>query len=447
MKEEPFFDDATFRHVYQFSLRRKSRSLWPIFGWILAIGIISGIGIFLSIGIAVFTGFTLATNYISKKKHEFNKGRDLSNDSLVGNLFMLVFKKFDKNKRKIENSNVLVTEVIKKNEEMTNSVKKDLFEKIIKYIEISFINFRKNEDLVNIINFLIFIDNNYYENKHIWKKKIVKIFSEKFDEIYKSSFKNNNFFKNTITKSNFEQHFEEYKNLFDKYLLICTEEIIKLANKKKFNKNDGMNCLEHLIIDFNSDKIKEEDVDKIVINLLENGVINQKGIINKDLFKEIFVKDKNTTLEQKVNINIINEVKNGRIKSIKDLKNFKVSGFEIPLVNSSFIDLSNFYQINNYNVQRNLEKDFSIYIINNLKKIIINLEEIDSSIFNHFYKNLLMYINTLIKNLLQEKIFARYKTNSFENVIAAELTNEERIEFNKLVKESQNEVMNFMKDD
>ena len=117
------------------------------------------------------------------------------------------------------------------------------------------------------------------------------------------------------------------------------------------------------------------------------------------------------------------------------------------MVNSSFIDLSNFYHINGYNVQNQLEKDFSIYIINNLKKIIINLVKIDPTIFKKFNKYLLNFVKALVKNLLQEKIFSRYKINSFENVITSELTNEERIEFNKLINEAQKDVINIIKGD
>ena len=447
MKEQPFFDDATFRNVYQFSIRKKSTNLWTIFGWIIALGIITVLSKFIGTYAAFIVGASWVSAFIVKQKYTYKRGREISNDSLFGNLFVWIFNKISNNNKKNVQRNVSAAESIQKDNKMINSVKNNLFENIIKYVDLKFINLKKDQDLQNLINFLIFIDYYYYEDKNLWQNKILKIFSEQFDKIYKTLFKNNNYFKSSITKSNMQEHLKQYQNILDIYLDSCIKEIINLGNKKTYNKNDGMNCLEHLIIDLNSEEIKEEYADKIVKNILENGVIKQNGEINKNLFKEIFIIDKNTTLEQKVKINIINKIQDNKIKIINDKKSFRVTGFEIPLVNSSFIDLSNFYHINGYNVQNQLEKDFSIYIINNLKKIIINLVKIDPTIFKKFNKYLLNFVKALVKNLLQEKIFSRYKINSFENVITSELTNEERIEFNKLINEAQKDVINIIKGD
>ena len=124
------------------------------------------------------------------------------------------------------------------------------------------------------------------------------------------------------------------------------------------------------------------------------------------------------------------------IKNIKDLKDFKISGFDIPLINTSFIDLADFYQINNYNVQKHLQQYFSIYILKYFKKIIVHLLLMKPAILDNFYKYLLNLIKSLVKNLLEEKIFTKYNRSTFEDVINAELTEEERNEFKNLIKEA-----------
>ena len=115
------------------------------------------------------------------------------------------------------------------------------------------------------------------------------------------------------------------------------------------------------------------------------------------------------------------------------------------MVDSAFIDLANFYQINNYNVQEQLEKDFSLYVINYFKQIVIKLLNMDPVILYNFYNFTLNFIKNIIKNLLQEKLFSKYNKRTFENAITSELTKEERVEFNKMVKEATKNVANLIK--
>ena len=132
--------------------------------------------------------------------------------------------------------------------------------------------------------------------------------------------------------------------------------------------------MEHLIIDLNCDEITKDIANKAIKNMLEYGFFTEDGIINKKLFKECFKDKEGTKLEQKINVHINNELLNKNlIKNITDIKDFQVNGFKILLVNASFIDLANFYQKNNYNVEQQLQKDFSKYLIKNFQKIIIKL--------------------------------------------------------------------------
>ena len=202
--------------------------------------------------------------------------------------------------------------------------------------------------------------------------------------------------------------------------------------------------MEHLIKDLNSEKISDDIANKTVQKILEYQLLSENGIINKKLFKKYFVDEQGEKLEQKINIHLTSKIINkSLIKNITDLKDFRISGFEIPLVNSSFIDLANFYHTNNYNLQLQLQQNFSLYILNNLKHIILYLLNMKPNILLNFYRHSLNYIKSMVKNLLEEKIFSEYNKSTFENVISAELTDEERVEFRKLIKEASRQAANI----
>ena len=65
------------------------------------------------------------------------------------------------------------------------------------------------------------------------------------------------------------------------------------------------------------------------------------------------------------------------------------------------------------------------------------------NILESFYKHSLILIKKMVKSLLEEKIFTKYNKNTFENAIEAELTDEERVEFSKMVKEATNQAANL----
>ena len=201
--------------------------------------------------------------------------------------------------------------------------------------------------------------------------------------------------------------------------------------------------MEHLIKDLNSEKISDDIANKTVQKILEYQLLSENGIINKKLFKKYFVDEQGEKLEQKINIHLTSKIINkSLIKNITDLKDFRISGFEIPLVNSSFIDLANFYHANNYNLLQ-IQQNFSLYILNNLKHIILYLLNMKPNILFNFYRHSLNYIKSMVKNLLEEKIFSEYNKSTFENVISAELTDEERVEFRKLIQEASKQAANI----
>ena len=69
----------------------------------------------------------------------------------------------------------------------------------------------------------------------------------------------------------------------------------------------------------------------------------------------------------------------------------------------------------------------------------------DDSKFESFYKMLLNFIKKLIKNLIEEKIFTAQNQKYIENVISDNLSNEEKVEFKKLIKEAGQKALKLIK--
>ena len=443
LKEKPFFSDAVFNKVFKLSIKRK-RKFFRAFFWLL---ILIGVITFLAGYISVFLAGAVALAFIVYNavdiRKGYKKGIEIGTNSLFGNIFFIILKSVKKDKKKSRRNRIAVAQKLNQDKDLIKSNTNILFENILYGVENHFEKI-KNSTATDLLNFLIFVD--YYYSTDIWTEKIKKIFSEKFDEIYKKGFNENNFFKNPITNETFETHLYNYNNLFDKFLDTCIIEIYNLGHSKKFNKSDGLNCFEHLIIDLNPEKINEDIADKTVIQMLEYNLISDKGIINKKLFKDCFKDESGTKIEQKIKIHIYNKIMNrNSIKNITSLDNFKIEGFKIPMVDSSFMDLVNLYQSKQYNVKEQLEKDFALYIINNIKQIIMCLLSMDSIILQNFYTNILNFIKSMIKSLLQEKIFSKFNMNSFENVISSELTDEEKVEFRKMIKEATDNAAKLLK--
>ena len=439
MKEMPFFSDATFKFVFKLSIRQKKRNLNSLFWILLFLGVITFLAVFAGWMAAGSVAFGLIYYTGVRSYMLYQEGMEISTDSLYGNVFVLILKTVKKFKKSFRDKIEVKNDPLKPNE-LEKSAKSVLFSEIMVNIENEF---KKIEDL-KLLKFLIFID--YYYSEDIWTEKIKKIFKDNFDKIYKKNFTQNQAFKKRINQKSYEEHLYNYNVLFNNYLNACIIDINNLGNKKKYNRKDGLNCLEHLIIDLNYEEITEDIADKVIQNMFEYKFFTEDGIINKKLFKECFKDNDGKKLEQNINIHINNKLLNkSLIKNITDTKEFKVSLNKIPLVNASFIDLANFYQIKNYNVEEQLQKDFSKYLIKNLQKIIKYLLNMKPDILNNFYKYSLNLVKNLVKNLLEEKIFSKYNRNTFENIISSELSKEEKEEFRKLIKEATSQAANLFK--
>ena len=194
----------------------------------------------------------------------------------------------------------------------------------------------------------------------------------------------------------------------------------------------------------------EEIANETVKQMLKYKLITEDGVINEKLFEDCFIKkdtNENIKLKQLFNININIRLKDkNEIIEITKLKQFEVSGFEIPMVDPFFYDLKNFYKNQNYNVQEQLEKDYSLNIINNFKNIIQKMLLINKRSFDLFYKSSFNLVKNLIQNLLEEKIFTKHNQKSIESEITESLSNEEKLEFKKMIENAGESAFNAIND-
>ena len=447
--ELDYFNDASFHNVFKFSLRRKIELLQSKFWLFNLFGVIlMFIGFILNpiIGSIILAGVIFGNAMILKQGFNTYKDVEITEDTTFAKILRLVIKVFGDKKEDVDNNIIHSREMnYDKNNEhniIKTSIKMELLKKILENVENKF-EIIKNLD---IIKFLIFID--YYLSNSVWYKRIKEILIDNLKIVYESKFNEKKDIFNTVIKDdNMNFLLNNYNEIFDEYINSCLADINKLKNKKDYDEKSGLNCLEHLIINLNNEKITEDIANKTVKQLLKYKLINENGIINKDLFKNSFIQkldNKEKKLKQLFPINIINENDNETIQ-IKDLNEFKITGFEIPMVNPFFIDLKNFYKNNKYNVEDQLQKDYSLYIINNFKKIISSMLSINPRIFKIYYKSLLDSIKSLIRILLEEKLFSQQNQKSLENEISNYLTNDEKEEFKNIIENAGKNAMKLLK--
>ena len=451
-KEIEYFYDASFKYVFKFSITRKIDSLETKFWILLCLGYILFIAGFILnsivggiITVAVIAGHSFFMRYAYKKYREVQ----IREDTIFAHLLKLIINTFkDKRDARGERlANIKYFNPSNNNSNIIHSIKNFILTEIFKYAENKFNKEIKN---LNIIKFLLFVDN--YMSEEIWLEKIKNIFILTFKDIYENTFNQRySIFKNKITNNNYKEHLKNYNEIFDLFLNKCIIEISKLSNKRKYNEKKGLNCLEHLIMNLNSDQITEEIANQTVSYMIYFKLITSDGIINSKLFEDCFTKVENNNVVKKAQpfkINIISRFeKSISFLDISYLNQFIIKGFPIPMVDSSFIDLSNFYALNNYNVQEQLEKDYTLYIVNNFKSIINNMLLMNDSVFESYYKIFLNLIKSLIMDLLQERVFKAENHRSLENIVSTVLSNEEKEEFYRIIKEAQEKAIKIIKNE
>ena len=438
VEELDFFSDATFNYVYSFSVRRKIGLLGILFYFYNFLAfLIFSIGFNLNpvLGVIIGIGMTAGNIMILKKGYNKYKDVEIRENSIFANILKLVIRVFSGKKKNKHNLRINVEHNYEQNNEhnvIKVSKKISLYNKIFENIEIKFEEIRN----INIIKFLIFVDS--YLSEGFWYKKIRAIYLKNFKKIYENKFYEKiDIFKAKITEENFDTQLKHYDTIFEEFINECCIDIQKLGNEKKYDEKTGINCLEHLIMNLNSEKLTEEIAEKTVEQMLKFNLITEDGIINEKLFEDCYIRNtdnKTIKLKQLFKININSKLEDKKeIVKIKDLKQFTITGFEIPMIDPFFYDLKKFYTKQKYNVQEQLEKDYCLYIMNNFKILIRKMLNINNEVFESFYRSSLNIIKNLIKNILEEQIFSKYNKKSIESEISDNLTNEEKNEFKKMI--------------
>ena len=440
IKEKYFFSDSSFYYIYKFYKKKKEPTGKFLFFW-------NKIKMFLKF---IATPLIYIINKIFNMNFQIidNDNIELSRDTIFGNLFDIIKRKFkfilrrDNNENdKEEDDNI---ETIEDYDCDLSNIKDLLLNDILKNIDAKF-----NERVVEIenINFLIFID--FYLDEEIWKDRIKKIFSDNLiqyrQKIEEIRIKNEQFPKNSKDEK-YTNYLDKYKQIFNLYLEKCLNEIKHLLDKKEYNRSTGLNCLEHLIKNLNPEAITEDIANKTVKKLIECNLISTKGILNK-----IFLK-KNQKQYIKININIndtnnnniaINDNNNNIIANLNDFYIDNINNNEIPKVNALFYDLSEVYEKENYN---NLAKDYSLYIKNNFRNIVDKLLDFKDDDVKKFFEFVIKFIKAEIENLLRKNNFRKYYDKSMRNLISVNLSKKEKRILSDIMEETRKDIVDQFKD-
>lgn len=444
-KELDFFYDASFYNVFEFSLMfniEKIGFFFKFFYWlfasILIIPVLSLLMVGLCIG-GILIGGYLAGKALLTKIGIIKRRRniEMEENSIFSNIFSIIsgfFKgpNYEENYRNVnaeyknENQNDRIT---------TQSLKNDLLTGIYQNVEEKFTKIKE----LDIVKFLIFVD--FYLSNQFWDQKISNLFEENFRKIFIFEFNENiEYFKEKITKKNLDEKKKKYNLIYNEFWEKCIEECSNLKNFKNFNEKTGINSLEHLLRTINPDKINEEIINQTFKQILQYQIISKDGYANKILFNDCFDNKDEENLKQTFPFNITTKFDGEKLKKISKLKHFRIQGFEIPIIDASFIDLRVFYKNNKYNVKEQLEKDYTLVIINNIKEILKKMLSINSKTFDLIYKRYLDQIKSLIKKLLEEKVFSQSNLRNVEKELAFNLTEEEKNEFNNLIKQAEQNI-------
>ena len=427
LKEKNFFYDSSFNYVYIFSEGIKEGQLKPNISWKdLILGFLKYIGG----GIQKFFD-KVVKKLTNNKLSLLNENIEVSDDNIFGSLFQAFIRKLGLKGKEIDYDGGVRIKITESNNNC--EIKDKLFNDIFEYIDIKYKE--KIKELENI-KFLFFIDQ--YFDEEIWTEKIKKIFLENISEIYKKKLEEKN--KNNDFKAG-EEQIKNYNEIFDSYLEKCIIEIKKLLLKKVYDRNTGLNCLEHLIKNLNPDAITEDIANKTVQKMLEFKLISKEGKINEKLFKDCMIvkmKNKEEKIKQNVNINI--NVDNEKNNNISNLENFIINDIEIPKVEASFYDLSEVYKNKKYN---NLNIDYTLYIIKNFKLIIKELLLCEKDFCDNFYEIVLESIKFRIEKILLKKNFNKFNKINIE--ISTELSPEDKKKFSDILGEAREETLNLLK--
>lgn len=436
-KEIEFFYDSSCYYVFDFEEKPKIKDRFIIKFMIFLLALII---LPLTLSILVIGGISLLA-FLGVKalidKIRINKrgNLDMEDNSIFSSILFNIISKF----REEENQQRAILNIENENQDdnlsyksLKKSLKLDVYEKV----ELSF---KKIKEL-KIVKFLLFVD--FYLSNEFWNKKIYQIITTNFQNIYEAKFnKNIDLFKGRISKQNYEEIKRCLIFVFEKFWEKCLIDFANLEKKKEYNEETGINSLEHLIRFFNPQEITEEIIENTFKQILKYKLFDEKGYANKKLFKDSFTGDR----VQKFPVNITTNIDKEELTELSEIKDFIIKGFEIPNISSYFLDLQKFYKKNNYNIEEQKYKDYTLFIINNIKNIIEKISVFNEELFDVVYQILLNDTKILINKSLDNKLFSQSNMRNFEKELGAILTEEEKVEFNNLISKTGENIKKFDK--
>lgn len=437
-KEIEFFYDSSCYYVFDFEDKPKITDsfIMKFMKFLLFI-----IFLPLTLSVLVIGGISLlaffgAKTLIDKIRMNKRGNLDIEDNSIFSSILVNIISKF----REEENQQRAILNIENENlddnisyKSLKKSLKLDVYEKV----ELSFKKIKK----LKIVKFLLFVD--IYRSSEFWNKKIYQIIRTNFKNIYETKFNENiNLIKRRITKQNYEEIKKYLIFVFEKFWEQCLIDFSNLEKKKEYNEETGINSLEHLIRFFNPQEITEEKIENTFKQILKYKLFDKKGYANKKLFKDCFPGNE----VQKFPVNITTNInKEEELIELSKIKDFIIKGFEIPNISSYFLDLQKFYKKNGYNIEEQKYKDYTLFIINNIKNIIKKISIFNEELFDVVYQRLLNDTKILINESLDNKLFSQSNIKNFEKELGSILTKEEKVEFNKLISKTGENIKKFDK--
>ena len=325
-------------------------------------------------------------------------------------------------------------------------IKNQSTNKIIEDFKLEFENnFIKEEEIcLQYVKYFLCFDD-YFSNS-IWKDKIKNLLIKQYKIIFKNEFlKYENQIIQILTKgyenNNSEEGIKSIKELispiFTKCLYSFINSLKELKQKRNYDEEDGLNSLEHLIRNINSNEIDDKISKEIAVKLIKNGIINKDGEFSSKLFNE----------KCSLRFLLENNYKEIYVEELNNIDDLSLRGIsKYPIVNKAARD--RILHINkNFNVQNENECDIiklnylNEETRNTLRKIIKEFS--DDKRFYNFLEELKDLIIEKIVHLFNKKIYSRLDSNILGNITESSLKDTEKeviAEFKKLFfKKPQNE--------